>query len=110
MIAQVRKEIEFRNGEKVITGKRVWFWCPGCDMHHAARVEGPEPRWGWNGSVDAPTFTPSLLVNGSAKPEELHPHTNSHRCHSYVTDGKIRFLNDCTHGLRGQTVPLGELP
>ena len=27
-------------------------------------------------------------------------------CHSFVTDGKIRYLNDCTHHLKGQTVEL----
>jgi hypothetical protein len=27
-------------------------------------------------------------------------------CHSFVTDGRIQFLNDCTHSLAGQTVDL----
>lgn len=27
-------------------------------------------------------------------------------CHSFVTDGNIQFLSDCTHSLAGQTVPL----
>lgn len=27
-------------------------------------------------------------------------------CHSFVTDGKIQFLNDCFHSLKGQTVDL----
>lgn len=27
-------------------------------------------------------------------------------CHSFITDGQIQFLNDCTHPLAGQTVPL----
>ncbi len=27
-------------------------------------------------------------------------------CHSFVTDGQIQFLGDCTHKLAGQTVPL----
>ena len=30
-------------------------------------------------------------------------------CHSFVTDGKIQFLSDCTHGLAGQTVELSEI-
>jgi hypothetical protein len=29
-----------------------------------------------------------------------------HRCHSFITDGKIEFLSDCTHSLAGQTVEL----
>ena len=32
------------------------------------------------------------------------------RCHSYVKDGQIQFLNDCSHVLAGQTVDLPELP
>jgi hypothetical protein len=31
-------------------------------------------------------------------------------CHSYVTDGKIRFLDDCTHELAGKTVELEDVP
>lgn len=27
-------------------------------------------------------------------------------CHSFVTGGKIRYLNDCTHHLKGKTVEL----
>lgn len=29
-------------------------------------------------------------------------------CHSFVTDGKIRFLNDCTHDKAGQILDLPE--
>jgi hypothetical protein len=31
-------------------------------------------------------------------------------CHSFVTDGKIQFLSDCTHALAGQTVALPDWP
>lgn len=57
--------------------------------------------WGWNGSGDAPTFTPSIFVN---PPQARSPHSPS--CHSFVTDGRIQFLGDCTHELAGQTVDL----
>lgn len=30
-------------------------------------------------------------------------------CHSYVTNGRIQYLGDCTHELAGQTVDLPEL-
>ena len=41
----------------------IMFWCPGCNMAHGVTVgSGPGPRWGWNGSAAAPTFTPSILV------------------------------------------------
>lgn len=62
------------------------FQCPGCDCLHYA-----DERWQWNGSLDKPTFTPSIVVEG---------------CHSFVTDGKIRYLSDCTHQLAGREIEL----
>lgn len=76
----------------------VWaFHCPGCGYDHAYRVKPAKnsPVWKWNGSTVAPTFQPSLLVNGS-DPE--------HRCHLFMTNGKIQFLQDCHHALAGKTV------
>lgn len=84
------------------------FWCPGCDGAHRVMVgEGDGPRWGWNGSADRPTFTPSVLVtyNGRDAGQDGAPHAV---CHSFVTDGRIAFLADCTHALAGQTVDIPE--
>jgi hypothetical protein len=30
-------------------------------------------------------------------------------CHTFVTDGQIQYLGDCTHALAGQTVDLQEM-
>lgn len=81
---------------------KLFFECPGCNMLHGVNVEtdGP-PRWGWNGSVDKPTFTPSVLVHYRWGPEQRDV-----VCHSFVTDGRIQFLGDCTHALAGQTIDL----
>ena len=108
-------------------GNSLLFWCPGCnEAHRIQHGSGPGPRWGWNNSVDKPTFTPSILVTGTdftekgeADFEAWHaagcPHRNgapfesrSIVCHSFVTDGRIQFLGDCTHHLAGQTVDLPE--
>jgi len=35
---------------------------------------------------------------------------SEYRCHSFVRDGRIEFLSDCTHALKGQTVDLPDLP
>ncbi len=85
------------------------FRCPGCaaanegSEYHQVHVEGCSrgPFWGWNGSMERPTFTPSILVQCTYG-EDNHKVV----CHSFVTDGQIRFLDDCTHPLAGQTVPL----
>jgi hypothetical protein len=81
-------------------GSGDWgFHCPGCGYGHSFRVNGDatRPQWIWNGSLDAPTFDPSLLVNRD------HPES---RCHSLVTDGRIEFLGDSFHALAGQTVEI----
>lgn len=83
------------------------FNCPGCKSSHYIPIEGPK-AWAWNGSLDAPTFKPSIVVwtEEYREPNFLIPAT---RCHSYVTDGSIQFLGDCTHELAGKTVPLPEI-
>lgn len=79
-------------------GKLYCFHCPGCGNAHPFEIEAPNGSgWQWNGSMEKPTFTPSLLCN-----KDL-PH---YRCHSFVRDGKIEFLSDCYHDLAGKTVEL----
>jgi len=88
------------------TNGGILFWCPGCDGAHRVNVGvGPGPRWGWNESVDMPTFTPSVLVtyNGSDAGVDGAPPAI---CHSFINDGRIQFLSDCTHSFAGQSVSL----
>jgi hypothetical protein len=73
------------------------FHCPVCGYAHWVRVKGLSPLWTWNGSLDKPTFSPSILVNKDME--------NS-RCHSFVKDWRIQFLNDCHHELKNQTVEI----
>ena len=67
-------------------------YCPGCQSYHLF-----DSRWIFNGNHTAPTFTPSMLVNANQP---------ASRCHSFVQDGSWRFLDDCFHELKGQTVPM----
>lgn len=84
----------------------ILFWCPGCDAAHRVMVgEGQGPRWGYNGNAEAPTFTPSVLVTYNG-PDAGVDGAPSAICHSFVTDGQIQFLNDCTHSLAGRTVDI----
>lgn len=80
----------------------LWFDCPGCKMHHRIVLgPGEGPRWDWDGRVEDPTFSPSVLVRYTWGPER-----RAVVCHSYVRRGMIEFLSDCTHALAGQTVAL----
>jgi hypothetical protein len=94
----------------------LWFWCPACDEYHAVKVNNPNDySWGWNGSEESPTITPSILVRGT-KPitddeaerimrgEHIEPMPTV--CHSFVADGKIQYLSDCSHFMAGETVEL----
>ena len=95
------------------------FKCPGCGHWHSI-----DNRWNFNDDLENPTFRPSFLMRtGHFIPDhegdcwcdynEKNPDKEAsfkcYQCHSYVTDGKIRFLNDCTHELAGQTVELPKL-
>ncbi len=84
----------------------VRFDCPGCNETHVLPTKPESPSgWEFNGDLERPTLAPSILVHACVAKDgrELTP-----RCHSYVRDGKIEFLADCTHALRGQTVELPE--
>ncbi len=78
------------------------FWCAGCEDTHIVPDAG---GWQFNGSEERPTFSPSILLRqrwGNPPKESV--------CHSFVRDGQIQFLGDCTHKLASQTVPLGPIP
>ncbi len=80
---------------------RLMFLCPGCDEPHCVVIKRETPggpEWLWNLSQEKPTFHPSILCH--------HMGQDDYRCHSFVTDGRIRFLDDCSHALAGQTVDL----
>ncbi len=94
---------------------KLMFRCPGCnELHGVAVGGGPGPRWSWNGDAELPTFSPSILVTWnepSDKEEEFDDPAMDRKmiCHSFVTDGVIRFLTDCTHALAGTSVEIPDL-
>lgn len=93
------------------TRRRAYIFCPACyeqskkdypddsrfwinSALHCLIVAG-EGAWEFNQDYDRPTFTPSLLMHGEVE-----------ICHSFIADGKIQYLMDCTHAMAGQTVEL----
>jgi len=87
---------------KVPRSETTWqyhFVCPGCNAEHAF-----DDRWGFNGDFEKPTISPSFLQQGSLGDNKYGT------CHSFIKDGMIQFLGDCTHELKGQTVPLPDNP
>lgn len=96
----------------IVDGDGIMFWCPGCKSGHMIRHgQGNGPRWTWNGSHDKPTFSPSVLARWtepSDDPAEFDDESKDVKkiCHTFITDGQIQFLSDCTHSLAGQTVEM----
>jgi hypothetical protein len=96
------------------------FWCPGCGETHIICQHDPATGRGWSVSGDlvSPTVTPSILVRGGHYSEHFKKGQMTcwcdepefgfkcKRCHSFVEAGRIRFLDDCSHDLAGQTVDL----
>jgi hypothetical protein len=84
------------------------MWCPGCKFYHGLAVDKPSEngsRWSFDGNMEQPTFSPSLLV----KVQFTDPSMKTKVCHSFIRAGKIQFLTDCTHHLAGQTVDLPDI-
>lgn len=107
---------------RTLEGGRVAFMCPGCrELHQLAVAGDKRPAWDFNYDYDRPTFSPSVLVKSGhyvsgqegkdcwcTYEQRLGepPPFKCSVCHSFVRDGQIQFLGDCTHELAGQTVDL----
>ena len=82
----------------------LMFVCPGCDLDGSGlhilpvNTDVKSPAWDWNGDVDKPTLSPSILTKHG-----------DFICHSYLKDGVFEFLSDSTHALAGQKVPIPDL-
>jgi hypothetical protein len=98
----------------------LYFKCPACRFVHGVRVTAPKTElWQWNGNVEKPTFSPSLLMQRETWTPPVTPENLAEWrrqpweqvkvpsvCHSFITDGRIQFLADCTHAMAGQTVDI----
>lgn len=60
--------------------------------------------WTWNGSTDSPTLKPSVLTEGFSSVTE-----QPFRCHTWINEGYVQFLSDCSHGLADSTLCLLEV-
>lgn len=92
--------------------RALMFWCPGCEylddeggrhggLHmlpiKPTSVEGPS--WDWDGNLDQPTLSPSILTRYGTLV-----------CHSFLKQGIFEFLGDCTHQYANMKIPIPDLP
>ena len=77
------------------------IFCPACQCGHLFYTNHANAKrnWTFNGDLESPTFSPSMLIHRSSFGSQK-------RCHSFVRDGKIQFLSDCEHDLKSQIVKL----
>lgn len=89
-------------------------YCPACKQMHLFSLDGYNSsgaKWRWDGSVEAPSFIPSMNIRCNMPGMDgYQPDAGSSVCHYYLSGGMIGFLPDCTHEMRGLSVPLPDLP
>ncbi|MCK6648395.1 MAG: hypothetical protein L6Q66_01955 [Bacteroidia bacterium] len=116
----------FEKLEKVNDGEPDYlFDCPGCGCHHGVWTQSRNSMnavWHFNGNIEFPTISPSVLVTYECAEPPVTPENYEeyirkpwkqvrvkHICHSFIRNGYIEYLNDCTHKLAGQTILLPEI-
>lgn len=97
-----------------LQSNRYGFWCPGCEMVHIVRTKS-NIGWQFNNDIEKPTFHPSILTSG-VKPltDDEHERIMKNEsvpvrhfyCHSFVENGKIKYLSDSEHNLRDKTIDM----
>jgi hypothetical protein len=95
---KVFNHIDSETGKKRDHTQYLYF-CMGCGYEHAFALKSDGGNHEFNMDLDKPTVSPSLLNDW----------TPGRKCHSFIKNGMIEYLNDCWHELRGQTVELPEL-
>lgn len=72
------------------------FMCPGCKTWHGFN----DKIWSFDGNMEIPTVTPSLLTRGGQ---------DEYTCHMFITQGQYHFLEDCTHELAGKIINMSDV-
>jgi len=97
-----KKALPVTRGDKIIG---YMIECPACKCSHGFWTNLPNSKSNWtfvNNDLEKPTFYPSMLVYANKTGDQK-------RCHSFVKEGKIQYLDDCEHDMRGQTVELPDI-
>ena len=96
--------------------KGIVIWCPGCEYIHTdglkvgglhllpvSGITSKRPTWLWNKDLVNVTLSPSILTKMTRNGKPFI-------CHSFLTDGRWRFLGDCTHDLKNRSAAMRPLP
>jgi len=94
-MAKIKINENFDDGIKYYHTQYLYM-CIGCEQEHAFALKSEGGHHDFNMDLENPTVSPSLLQNFT--PDRI--------CHSFIKDGKIQYLGDCWHKLKGQTIEL----
>ena len=79
------------------------MFMPGVPCPIMIAISGADgPVWKWNGDKKNPTFSPSILTRLPWEGLEVVNHV-------FIRDGRIQYLNDCSHEYSGMTMELPKL-
>lgn len=93
------KDLTYKDDNGDVWHHQFLYWCEGCGYEHAFALSN-EPYGGhhqFNGDLENPTVSPSLLQGGDKV------------CHSFLNNGQMQYLGDCHHDLKNQTVELRDI-
>lgn len=86
-----------------------YFFCPGCKEYHSLHTIQPNNNgttFVITGTLQSPTVTPMIGRIIEKFNKSKHANNPAHVCNSRITDGKIRYLENCSHALAGRIVDL----
>ena len=95
-----RKDSMYKEDFFIEESDRLTFYCPACGFCHSL-----DNKWFITWLNDKPSATPSIVCDYPWGEERT-----MQRCHSYIEHGIIKYLNDCTHNLKGQSVQMIKPP
>lgn len=72
-------------------------------IQSGSRRDHQGPVWSWNGDTEKPTLKPSVLTRTE---DWSSGECIKIVCHTWINDGKVQFLSDCSHEFAGQTLDL----
>lgn len=95
---------KIRVNENIYKGKKCHhtqyeYHCKGCGYTHVFALKKDGGNHQFNMDLENPTVSPSLLNN----------FTPGRMCHFFIKNGRIQYLGDCWHKLKGQTIELPQI-
>lgn len=84
-----------------------YIFCTACQEFHSIHTKIPDVNgtiYNITGTLQQPTITP--LVVRVIEKFNKSKHSADHICNGVVTEGQIRYLENCTHTLAGKSVEL----